>query len=457
MDSSESGMTIDGFTLGERLHAGRMGSLYEVAAGAPFPSVIKLPQLDAGEDLENLIAYEVESMVLPALGGPHVPRFVAAGDPARRPYIVLERIAGESLQARMDRGRIAPEAAAGIGAAIADALHQLHLQEAIHLDLKPDNVILVPGGRAVLVDFGLAHHAHFPDLLAEQSRFAAGSAPYVSPEQVLGVRSDPRSDLFALGVVLYEMTTGELPFGAPRAVAALRDRLWREPVPPSAHAAALEPWLQEIILHCLEVDPERRYQSAAHVAFDLRHPQQVRLSERARRARAAGVLAQVRHWWRWRRVPPSAAQHAARSVVEAAPVILAAVDTMHPDDERHPAIRRAIAQVLRVSRDFRLICLAVIPAGPGSEAERPLEHLARLRRWVEPFGVSSERLSLHVVEGSSAEQAILEFARRNHAALIVLGAPQPDKQAFAWWRSVASAVTAGAPCSVHVVRAQARG
>lgn len=456
MDPSESGMVIDGFTLGERLHAGRMGSLYEVIVGAPFPSVIKLPQLDAGEDLENLIAYEVESMVLPALSGPHVPRFVAAGDPARRPYIVLERIPGESLQARMDRGRVEPEEAATIGAAIADALHELHLQEAIHLDLKPDNVILTPEGRAVLVDFGLAHHAHFPDLLAEQSRFAAGSAPYVSPEQVRGVRSDPRSDLFALGVVLYEMTTGELPFGAPQALGALRDRLWREPAPPTARAAAVEPWLQEIILRCLEVDPELRYQSAAHVAFDLRNPGQVRLTERARRTRGPGLLAQARRWWRSRTANAAAAPPAARSVVEAAPVILAAVDTLHPDDERHPAIRRAIAQVLRVSRDFRLICLAVIPAGPGSEAERPLEHLARLRQWVEPFGISAERLSLHVVEGSSAEQSILEFARSNHAALIVLGAPQPDKHAFAWWRSVASGVTAGAPCSVHVVRAQSR-
>ena len=97
-------MRIDGFTLGELIHTGRMGQVYAVAAGAPIPAVIKLPQVRAGDDLENLIAYEVESMVLPALGGPHVPRFVAAGELTRTPYLVLERIPGECLQIRIGGG-----------------------------------------------------------------------------------------------------------------------------------------------------------------------------------------------------------------------------------------------------------------------------------------------------------------------------------------------------------------
>ena len=443
-------MKIDGFELSARLHEGAMGEVYEVASGAPFPAVMKLPRLRGGTDLENLIAYEVESMLLPALRGPHVPRFVAAGNLTHTPYLVLERIDGESLQARMDRGVIAPADATPIGAAIADALHDLHSQDVVHLDLKPENVLLRPDDTAVLIDFGLAHHARFPDLLAEENRFTAGSAPYVSPEQVRGVRGDPRSDLFALGVVLYEMLTGELPFGAPQSMAGLRDRLWREPVPLVQRVPGLDPCLQEIVLRCLEVEADARYQSAAHLAFDLRHPTQVPLTERARRRRAPGLTAQLAR--RWRSRGASAAPPASPSgIANAAPVVLAAVDTLHPEDERHPAIRRAIARVLRSSREFRLICLAVIPGGPGSE-DAPLEHLARLRQWVEPFKLSDERLSLHVVESASAAQSIVEFARRNHVELIVLGAPQPEDHALAWWRSVASGVTANAPCSVHVAR-----
>ena len=440
---------IDGYVLGARLHASAMGSIYEVSSGAPFPSVIKLPNMKRGDPLANLIAFEVESMLLPALHGSHLPRFVAAGGIDRQPYLVMERIDGESLQARMDHGPIGPAEAALIAAAIADALHEVHSQDAIHCDVKPDNVLLRTDGSVALIDFGLAHHARFPDLLAEENRFAAGSAPYVSPEQVRGVRSDPRSDLFSLGVVLYEMLTGKLAFGIPQSAAGLRDRLWREPMPPSLLAHGVEPWLQEIVLRCLEVDAGARYQSAAHLAFDLRNPAQVQLTERSRRSHAPGLFAHLQRWWRSRDASTSPLRPA--SVAGTAPVILVAVDTMHPDDERHPAIRTTVTQVLRVSRDFRLICLAVVPGGPGGEGDA-LDHLARLRHWVEPFGLNNERLSLHVVESPSPAQSIVEFAERNHAALIVLGAPQPDKQALAWWRSVASAVTANAPCSVHVVR-----
>jgi len=441
---------IDGFVLGERLHAGAMGAVYEVTSGAPFPAVMKLPHVGRGDSLESLLAFEVESMLLPALHGSHLPRFVAAGGIAQRPYLVLERIEGESLQHRMDRGRIAPSEAVAIGAAIADALDELHVQDAIHLDLKPDNVLLRSDGAAVLIDFGLSHHARFPDLLAEENRLAAGSAPYVSPEQVRGVRSDPRSDLFSLGVVLYEMLAGRLPFGIPQSVAGLRDRLWREPPPPSVVAPEVEPWLQEVVLRCLEVDAEARYQSAAHLAFDLRNPAQVRLTGRARRTRTAGIARQLHRWWRAGRTT-SARLKSPAAQANSAPVILAAVDTMHPEDKRQPAIRQAISQVLRLSRDFRLICLSVVPGGPGGEHDA-LEHFARLRQWVEPFKLNDERLSLHVVQSASPAQSIVEFAQRNRSALIVLGAPQQGAQALGWWRSVASTVTAQAPCSVHVVR-----
>ena len=460
LESLQPGTELDGFRIGECIHAGAQGNIFRITApDQGFPAVMKVPRVGPNEPAENLISFETEAMILPALSGPHVPRFVAAGDLAKMPYLVTEWIDGESLDGVLRRGRLPAVDVARIGAAIADAVHGLHLQDAIHLDLKPDNVVLRASGEAALIDFGLAHHARYPDLLAEEKRFAAGSAPYVSPEQVLGTRSDPRSDLFALGVVLYEMATGELPFGVPATVAGLRDRLWLDPAPPRERSPDMPPWLQEIILRCLEPRAEDRYQSAAHLAFDLRHPEQVALTARARKSGRAGFLAQARRWWRARGVPPLP-RLMPKAQVGTAPVIMVAVDTTHAHDPRQPVLQRATAQVLSQSPEFRLVCVSVIHAGPLAEgagvAESAsgihLEHLVRLRHWAEPLRLPAQRLSLHVIESPSPERALLEFARRNHVDLILLGAPSPAHHALAWWRSVASSVTAHAHCSVYVVR-----
>jgi eukaryotic-like serine/threonine-protein kinase len=289
--------------------------------------------------------------------------------------------------------------------------------------------------------------------MAQEQRFTAGSAPYLSPEQVRKRRGDPRSDLFALGAMMYELATGELPFGIPMTAAGTRDRLWRRPQPPRALAPDIPPWLQEIILRCLEPDADRRYQSAAHVAFDLRHPEQMPLTSRANRVKGAAMLDQALRWWRAREMglgEPAAPQTDAH-------VVMVAVDTMHPDDPRQPELQRATRQMLSIAGEYRLICVSVIPGGPGlnvgqSVVDAVREHRIRLRHWVDPLKVPAERISLHVIEAADPAGALLEFANGNHVDLIVLGAPGPGDMKFAWWRSVASTVTANAECTVHVVR-----
>ena len=453
------GAQLDGFVVGECIHAGGNAFIYKATPPPDrdygFPLVLKVPAIGRAQPTIAIESFEMEEMIHPLLSGSHVPRFVAAGDLSATPYIAMEYVEGESLTAIIARAPLSVDEIVRVGGALADAVSSVHAQEVVHLDLKPENFILRGNGLAVLLDFGFAHHARYPDLLAEARHFAAGSSPYVSPEQLRNDRSDPRSDLFALGVLLYELATGTQPFGAPNTYAGMRDRLWRAPPPPRSVDAAIPPWLQEIILRCLEPAAELRYQSAAHLAFDLRHPEQVPLTDRATRTEA-GAFSQIGHWWRSRRERPVALREARIQ----APVIMVAIDTNHPDDERHPALQWTTRQIVSLNPEFRLLCVSVISAAPLGEGAtdkdtasgRHLQHVLRLRQWIEPLKLPMSRRSLHVIESPSAGDTLLELARANNVNLIVLGAPWPKQKKLAWLRSVASNVAANAQCSVHIVR-----
>lgn len=439
----QPGTQIDGFTILQRVTGGGMGRLFRVSKpGLEQPLVMKLPRSGPREAAEAVLAFETEALIVPALRGPHVPAFVAAGVSGQTPYLVTEWIEGHTLEERVAAAPLPADEVVRLGAGLADAVHAVHQQGVIHLDIKPENALLRADGTVALLDFGFAHDAQHPDLLAEETRFGVGSAPYLSPEQLLGTRDDRRSDLFALGVVLYELATGELPFGEPDT--DVRNRLWLDPVPPVAHAPQQPPWLQEIILRCLELRPELRYQSAAHVAFDLRQPEQVALTARAGKRERASLASHFQRFFRAR------AEHGARLRAPApqlsrTPILLVAVDTAHPQDERHAAIQLAVRQILQASQEFRLLCLTVTP--PADDA---LTHRARLREWTAPLGLPAQRLSLHAIAASSPADVIVELAWHNNVDLVVLGAPSAGGRA--WSQSVASSVTARVSCSVHVVR-----
>lgn len=454
------GSEIDGYRIAGVLHAGGNGLVYRVTATtAPdpgFPLVMKVPAIGPGQPPLALVAFETEVTIMRHLTGSHVPRFVAAGDIARTAYLVMEWIDGESVASIVKRAPLPPDEVARLGAALADAVQSVHLQSVQHLDIKPENFIVRPTGDAVLLDFGYARHALYPDLLAEEQHFAAGSAAYVSPEQLNGWRGDLRSDLFSLGALIYELAIGEPPFGDPATYAGWRDRLWRAPVPPRALRPDIPPWLQEIVLHLLEVDVARRYATAAHLAFDLRHPEQVPVTERGTRVQPIGFVGQVARWWQTRRASPATLA----STRIRAQVILAGVDTEHPDDDRLPVLQSAARQLIAATAEYRFICVAVIGAAPVGEGAGPMgtasgrhrEHAIRLRHWAEPLGLPPVRQSLHVVESGDAAATLLEFAHVNHVDVIVLGAPRPGDRTLGWWRSTASRVAAQARCSVYLAR-----
>ena len=296
------GTLLDGFVLEECIHSGGMAHIYRVryadSLRSPgFAMAMKIPRMTAGDGGENIVSFEVECQIMQVLHGNHVPRFVAAGDLDRVPYLVMEYIEGHTLEHWLQaENRPDVDAIARLGAAMARAVHALHQQNTVHLDLKPANVLFRPDGSAVVLDFGLSCHAHYPDLLAEQLRKAVGSPAWIAPEQVVGVRGDPRSDLFAVGVMLYQLCTGALPFGEPQTPGGLRQRLWVDPQPPRQRAPLLPQWLQEVVLRCLEPSADKRYPSGAHLAFDLSHPDQITITERGRRTTGTPFGTHFKRW-----------------------------------------------------------------------------------------------------------------------------------------------------------------
>jgi eukaryotic-like serine/threonine-protein kinase len=177
------GQVIDGFRLEAQLDPGGMPDFWRVTRAseslAGMPMLMKVPLLRRGEDPVTIIGFEVEQMILARLAGPHVPRFVAAGD-FERPYIVMEFVAGRGLKAILPNTPLPPDQVATIGGAIARALHDVHQQHVTHLDLKPSNVIIRPDGEAVLIDFGLSRDDQLPDLIGEEFEGAVGTGPYVA-------------------------------------------------------------------------------------------------------------------------------------------------------------------------------------------------------------------------------------------------------------------------------------
>ncbi|WP_181705416.1 bifunctional serine/threonine-protein kinase/universal stress protein [Chthonobacter rhizosphaerae] len=455
------GAAVDGFVLKERIAVGGMGAIWSVEhPDHSGPLVMKLPFLGAGADVSTIIGYETEAMILRRLSGRHVPAFVAAGDLAVLPYIVMERVSGTPLDERLRLGPMAVEEVARVGARIAAAVEDIHRQHVVHLDLKTGNVILLERG-AVLIDFGLARHDELPDLFAEESDLPMGSPATISPEQLVGDRTQPASDIFALGCVLYEMATGEPPFGEPVSLAGQKRRLFAPPRPPRSLDRKVPRWMQEIILKCLEVEAGRRYASAGQLLFDLRHPDQVPLTERADRAGQEGFTGRIRGWLGGRRaeqMPPQRKVPIARRI-STAPVVMAAVDLARGADPLANEVRLHVRRVLDAEEGARLACVTVLKTKLVGDDDTPDEagrsaYLARLialKDWARTLDVPEERVSFHVLEAVNPGDAILDYASHNRVDHIVMGA----RAASALRRhlgSVSSHVVAEALCSVTVVR-----
>lgn len=278
----EAGTKFGPYEIIGLIGAGGMGEVYEALDPRLQRHVaIKIIPQTLSTDPERLRRFEQEARAVGAMNHPNVLSVYDVGVHKGTPFLVSELLHGETLRSRMKSGRLTIKKAVEYAIQIAYGLIAAHEKGIAHRDLKPENIILTRTGQLKILDFGLAKLVPADSLMETQAHSAPGQTPlteagtvlgtagYIAPEQILGKPSDQRVDIFAFGVILYEMLSGHRLFHYPTVVETLNAILKEEPPEPSRLNPEVPAALDRIVNHCLEKNPEQRFQTALDIAFSL--------------------------------------------------------------------------------------------------------------------------------------------------------------------------------------------
>ena len=281
MNSLHPGDQLDHYSIDSLVARSGMATIFRAIDTRTGRAVaIKIPHPEMEGDPLLFDRFNREDEIGKKLDHPGVVK-VLNGEERSQRYMVLEWVDGRLLRQILNEAKILPpERATKITVGICKALDYIHSQGVVHRDLKPENIMVDAEDRTKLIDFGIAANAGSRRLTFAKLTQAMGTPDYISPEQVKGKRGDARSDIYALGIMFYEMLTGKVPFTGPNPFVIMNERLINHPIPAREVNPAVTPELQEIIYRALERDPKKRYQSAHEFALDLEHPEKVGVAER---------------------------------------------------------------------------------------------------------------------------------------------------------------------------------
>jgi eukaryotic-like serine/threonine-protein kinase len=281
MTPPQAGELLDHYHLDDVVARSGMATIFRATDQRSRQQVaIKVPHPEVESDPALFERFRREEEIGRRLDHPGVMKVFPKED-SDQVYMVMEWVDGKLLRQLLQQERKLPlEQTVSIVLQMCDVLEYVHKHDVVHRDLKPENVMIDDQGRIKLIDFGIAASASARRLTFANFSKTMGTPDYISPEQVKGKRGDVRSDIYALGVMLYEMSTGALPFSGPNPFAVMNSRLLNSPVPPRELNPEISPQLQEIIYRALEREPKNRYASVRELAWDLQHQEMVGVADR---------------------------------------------------------------------------------------------------------------------------------------------------------------------------------
>ena len=280
-DTIEPGSQIDYYRIESAVARSGMASIFRALDTRDNRIVaLKIPHPDLESDPILFDRFKREADIGEKLDHPMIMR-VFGGEKRSRIYMVMEWCDGRLLREILrDEGKLPQDRAIRIAVQVLEALEYIHTNGIVHRDLKPENIMVDANDNIKLIDFGIAGDAAAKRLTYANFTAALGTPDYISPEQVKGKRGDGRSDIYSLGIILYEMLTGKQPFTGPNPLAAMNERLLNHPIPPQIANPEISPQLQEVLYRALERDPKNRYAKAHEFAHDLQHLDQVGVEDR---------------------------------------------------------------------------------------------------------------------------------------------------------------------------------
>jgi serine/threonine-protein kinase len=281
MTSYEPGSKLDHYLIEKVVAKSGMATLYRAVDERDRHVVaLKVPHAEMQSDPTLSERFEREEEIGQTMDHPGVVKVYRNPDRSSL-YMVMEWAEGRLLRYLMhEENKLPAERAIAITLKICDALDYLHKHGIVHRDLKPENIIIDDKDNIKIIDFGIAAKADTGRITFTSISEILGTPDYISPEQVKGKRGDPRSDLYALGIMLFEMLTGEIPFHGPNALAVMNDRVVNNPTPLRKVAPEQSPQLEEILFRALEREPRHRYGTALEFSWDLTHPELVGAEDR---------------------------------------------------------------------------------------------------------------------------------------------------------------------------------